>query len=333
MVTLKSIHTHPPLREKLANQLNLPIHTPQALLARDPVQLCTSLSSLSSDSKHGITNNSSANDDDKNETDGNSPSNVESKDQSRPFPLHLCLNLRAAVADAAILAKYGKHPSRVTAAVSDEIEKVMIRHLEDEHGNNVAEDTSKKLPLPLFHHLRPPPLTIGMTTALDMCIHMSMSHSLSTTITAISTGSHNLDKLLHSAYSVLVRIPHAAVIPRDVSLPCCNSSDDNSKSTEVIETTKKRRIDLKVDLNQHFGNQPSLEGGVEFGKIIEFTGESAVGKSQIALTTACKAAFQNISVHYILSRNGATKPSTVRRFLRISHNIASKSNMVSIFII
>lgn len=153
-----------------------------------------------------------------------------------------------------------------------------------------------------------------------------MARSLSTK-TAISTGSRNLNKLIYSSSSTLPRISHASVIPSDISLPIDNgetaSSNDATKS-------KRRRVNLKIDEGTYFGKFESSGSGVEFGKVTELTGESATGKSQITMTTACMAAFKNVTVHYILSRNGSTKSSTVRRFLRISHLLVSKSNIVSV---
>ena len=182
MVTLKSINVHPTVRHKLANDLQpLPIYTPHALLARDPSQLCSSIIvtskpkatptvevDASSTSNHG--------DDQKNEAESTNMARAASL-PSQTLPLHMCLNLRAAVADASIIAKYGKEASRVTARISKVMESVIKnglkfkgQDLDDNGQDNWIGDEKEQLDRMLFHKNRPPAFTVGMCTALDYCI-------------------------------------------------------------------------------------------------------------------------------------------------------------------
>ena len=244
----------------------------------------------------------------------------------------MCLNLRAAVADASIIAKYGKEASRVTARVSKVMESVIKnglkfkgQDLDDNGQDNWIGDEKEQLDRMLFHKNRPPAFTVGMCTALDYCIDKATANPMK----AISTGSIELDKLLSSLIKK-TKIFHSSVIPSELSFSSGNEKNILENQVDKEQPfSKKRKLEVNVDQSACFGVESSDENsdsyGIPFGFITEIFGASASGKTQVSLTAACVAILNNITVHYIIG-NGNTRTSVVRRVLKVCLIHAKKLN-------
>jgi len=155
---------------RISTQSNPPIHTPQALLSRDPSHLASCL--------------------------GTSTVAV--------------LNLRALVADSMALGKssHGLEASEIVASVSVTIRNFLNEADQRKTLRRpcVTEDTSSMNQMamqPLFHRNRPPAIIAGAASCLDLCINALLSKDSESSSKPLSTGSLRLDELLGAPSDVM----------------------------------------------------------------------------------------------------------------------------------
>jgi len=345
MVTLKYLPIHPPLLEELTKKQH--ISTPHALLARNPTQLCTSLSSYST----AALSSSQTSTVERKRHHHHQQEEQHSLREKNPISLHTCLNFRAAVADASIASKdFGRDAAYVTASASSVIRKhfetcytyrnpfadsndddavdndkssvnndtlcVSCRVPSIDRGKRkreVDDDGCVEVQVPMFHEFRPPPVCVGAYTALDLCLNDGGRRGCGDMKhECVSTGSRSLDELLQLDGPFTC---DGSVIEPSSILP------KNFIDGLRLSVSKKRGTGI---VSQSASNaRREFCGGVSFGNITEFCGPPSSGKSQIALTVTANAALNlNTQVHYLVSEGGSTKLSIVRRLLKICQNRA-----------
>lgn len=171
-----------PKTPTMTTKRHAPILTPQALLSRDPSQICSILSS-SAQIPHG----GKKNDDRDFEVNNNNKEQQMTKKAAVVVPLSAVLRLRASVARAMIrdpILGHG-HAAEETKRRADMIDSTMRKRWRQD------EETEH------YQNFRPVPIVEGAVTALDLCLDSASSHSSRTQHhSIIKTGSLCLDALL-----------------------------------------------------------------------------------------------------------------------------------------
>ena len=242
-------------------------------------------------------------------------------------PLAEALNVRSSVADVITAqSRVGRDASTITGGVSLAIRRANAStgrkrpRPTGEPGEAAAvlvteEDaaTGRSTTLRLFHRRRPPPVSVGAVTALDMCIHTAIT---STSINnagaaAVGTGSLALDQLLAPHPDLADdgpanRIYQSLVLPSSAKL---GRIGGNSEEEETFFGGDGKS-------NSSTAATSTGGGGIRLGYVTEVYGPSSVGKTQLALNVAARASVQGWTVHYLAGGGGASSLHPLARRLK-----------------
>ena len=230
------------------------------------------------------------------------------------------LAIRRAAATAAAVAADGDAPAAVEAAITNASTGSRKRPRTGEPGEAAAvgdEDaaTVPSTTLRLFHRRRPPPVSVGAVTALDMCIHTAITSASinngGAAANAVGTGSPALDQLLAPHPDLADdgpanRIYLSLVLPSNVKLGRIGGSSEE----------EERFFGGDGKSNDSTSPTSTEGGGIRLGYVTEVYGPSSVGKTQLALNVAARASVQGWTVHYLAGGGGASSLHPLARRLK-----------------
>lgn len=134
----------------------------------------------------------------------------------------------------------------------------------------------------------------GTVTALDLCLHSSLTFENGRAIRALSTGSKKLDALLS---------------------PPIDLAQGGPSTNQIVNPFQRAPTSSFI--------------GVSFGIITEVVGPPGSGRTQISLTLAADAAVHNFPVYYLTSGNSAVLP-LAKRLHVVCQDRADKTSNVPI---
>ena len=242
-------------------------------------------------------------------------------------PLAEALNVRSSVADAITAqSRVGRDAATITGGVSLAIRRAAASAAASDGDAPAAVEaaitnanTGKKRPrtdepLRLFHRRRPPPVSVGAVTALDMCIHTAITSASinngDAASVSVGTGSPALDRLL-APHPDLADDGPANRIYQSLVLP------SNAKFGRIGGNSEEEERFFGGDGKTNDSTSATAAaGGIRLGYVTEVYGPSSVGKTQLALNVAARASVQGWTVHYLAGGGGASSLHPLARRLK-----------------
>lgn len=243
-------------------------------------------------------------------------------------PLAEALNVRSSVADAITAqSRVGRDAATITGGVSLAIRRAAAAAVAAAASDGDAPgtgdgaitnaNTGRKRPrtdepLRLFHRRRPPPVSVGAVTALDMCIHTAITNASINNgdAASVGTGSPALDQLL-APHPDLADDGPANRIYQSLVLPSNAKLGRNGGNSEEGE-----RIFGGDGKTNNSTSATAEAGGIRLGYVTEVYGPSSVGKTQLAVNVAARASVQGWTVHYLAGGGGASSLHPLARRLK-----------------
>lgn len=254
------------------------IHTPQALLSRDPFQLCQDLLADRFPPAPQRT------------TAAHSSSSALTRNNNNRYykvPLQQIFKLRSNIADALIKDQANQN-GKTTRQIMHRLRNNRSNHNTGQRNNNKNNTNRDNV-----SDLRSKMNIKGSVSALDMCKHDilhwysldSNNNNNRSSLKSISTGSSVLDKLISPPEST------ARTMSQMISTSYSNHGHQYHNNS-----------------NDGYTNGGGV-AGLSFGIITEATGPTSSGKTQLALTLCANALLQSHQQHNIENNNNGANAS------------------------